>query len=133
MTSSIAPTKLTHALDHFHHNHVLLPDEYKLKVRRSREKYFDQELSISFQRTVRVADNGATNSLPPGLGDFPIYETKHYEERLPKAMAGKGGYFIPMYRMHPHCLCFSTRVALFNTYQNARLCGSSCLPKRRSP
>ena len=58
----------------------------------------DQSLSISFQRTVRVVDNSTVNSLPPGLGNFPIYRTEDYNDTLPEHMNGKEGYFIPMYR-----------------------------------
>ena len=70
----------------------------KLRIERQGPKLYPQALSISFQRTVRVADNGETNDLPPSLGTFPIYETESYEDKLPKHMAGKPGYFIPMYR-----------------------------------
>jgi hypothetical protein len=57
-----------------------------------------QTLEISFKRTVRVSDNGETNALPPSLGSFPIYSTEKYASKLPTYMAGKKGFFIPMYR-----------------------------------
>ena len=37
---------------------------------------FEQGLTISFKRTVRVADNDEENDLPPDLGSFPIYSTE---------------------------------------------------------
>ena len=57
-----------------------------------------QGVAISFKRTVRVADNNDTNHLPPGLGTFPIYRTDDFMKTLPRQMAAKGGFFIPMYR-----------------------------------
>ncbi len=70
----------------------------KLVVSRKMVKTdYNQQLSISFKRTVRVADNGPKNELPPDLGSFPIYRTKDFETQLPEHMAGKEGYFIPMY------------------------------------
>lgn len=56
-----------------------------------------QKLSISFQRTVRVADNATTNNLPPGLGCFPLYNVQEHP-KMPPAMAEKGGFFMPMYQ-----------------------------------
>ena len=70
----------------------------RIIVKRTTGFGYKQSLSISFQRTVRVADNGETNALPPSLGSFPIYATKYYKDNLPEYMAGKSGYFIPMYR-----------------------------------
>lgn len=55
-------------------------------------------LDISFHRTIRVPDNGNSNHLPPSLGTFPLYKTNDYVNKLPKAMAAKGGVFLPMYR-----------------------------------
>ena len=57
-----------------------------------------QRITFSFQRTVRVADNGETNALPPSLGSFPIYRTIDYVKSLPEHIAGKPGFFVPMYR-----------------------------------
>ena len=49
----------------------------------------NQRLSISFRRTIRVADNDETNDLPPDLGPFPVYNTKAYKGTLPRDMSGK--------------------------------------------
>jgi hypothetical protein len=66
--------------------------------RKQEEKRITQELDISFQRTVRVADNGTMNSLPPSLGSFPIYSTAEYAHTLPGSFAETDGFFISMYR-----------------------------------
>lgn len=57
------------------------------------------KLSINFQRTIRVPDDGQTHRLPPGLGKFPIYNVANYARNLPLDTVQKGGVFIPMYRM----------------------------------
>ncbi len=56
-------------------------------------------LKIQFRRTIRVPDvqNGASE-LPPSMGHFPLYPVAAYAEKLPKAMATRGGVFFPMYR-----------------------------------
>jgi hypothetical protein len=66
------------------------------------------DLWVSFERTVRVSDNGNVNSLPPSLGHFPIFNTSNYEKTLPAPMAAKGGYFLPMHRMCCLFLCANT-------------------------
>jgi len=74
-------------------------DSRRISVFRSLgERLHRQELDISFQRTVRVADNHETNNLPPGLGRFPIYEVKDYSEKLPPSMIAKVGFLLPMYQ-----------------------------------
>lgn len=57
-----------------------------------------QRLTITFHRTLRVADNQNASDLPPDCGTFPLYRTTDYEKSLPKHVSAKGGYFIPMYR-----------------------------------
>lgn len=57
-----------------------------------------ETLKISFQRTVRVPDGDGESELPPSMGTFPLYSTTNYEDKLPLAMALKGGLFMPMYR-----------------------------------
>lgn len=57
-----------------------------------------ETLKISFQRTIRVPDGDGESELPPSMGTFPLYSTANYEDKLPPAMALKGGLFMPMYR-----------------------------------
>ena len=54
--------------------------------------------SVSFQRTLRVPDDGRKYPLPPGLGRFPILRVRDYLARVPKAWRQTGGAFIPMYQ-----------------------------------
>lgn len=55
-------------------------------------------LDISFQRTVRVADNAVVNELPPSCGSFPLFNTADHADNLPEHLQNKGGLFFPMYR-----------------------------------
>lgn len=56
------------------------------------------DLEITFQRTLRIPDDGNTYPLPPGLGQFPIRRVEDYSDRVPEAWREKGGVFIPMYQ-----------------------------------
>jgi hypothetical protein len=62
--------------------------------------YLD-DLEISSRRTVRVPDNETMSKLPPNLGEFPLFQTKHYAKAMGREMAAKGGLFFPMYRESP--------------------------------
>lgn len=55
-------------------------------------------VSITFQRTLRIPDDGRTYPLPPGLGAFPIRRVRDFARRVPAAWREKGGYIIPMYQ-----------------------------------
>jgi hypothetical protein len=58
----------------------------------------NEDLQISFKRTVRVPDNQQNSHLPPSLGSFSLKEISDYADKLPESMASKGGLFFPMYR-----------------------------------
>lgn len=53
---------------------------------------------ISFQRTLRIPDDGRDYPLPPGMGRFPLHHVDDYEENLPKSWSRHGGVFLPMYQ-----------------------------------
>jgi hypothetical protein len=57
---------------------------------------FGQHLAVSFQRTLRIPDDGRAYPLPPGLGRLPIFQARDYATRLPRAWAESGGVFVPM-------------------------------------
>ncbi|KAK4541873.1 hypothetical protein LTR36_007237 [Oleoguttula mirabilis] len=65
-----------------------------------------QSLKIGFKRTVRVADNGKPNELPPDMGAFPIYRKEDYTD-LPTHVAGNKGFLIPMYQREAMWIKFS--------------------------
>ena len=54
--------------------------------------------SISFQRTLRIPDDGESYPLPPGLGVFPLSKVEDYRDRVPAEWREQGGVFMPMYQ-----------------------------------
>lgn len=56
------------------------------------------KLSIEFQRTLRIPDDGKTYPLPPGFGRFPMKHTDDYQETLPAQWKEHGGVFLPLYQ-----------------------------------
>jgi hypothetical protein len=46
---------------------------------------------ISFQRTLRIPDDGREYPLPPGLGEFPVCRVADYAGRVPEAWRERGG------------------------------------------
>lgn len=59
---------------------------------------FGDDFDVTFQRTLRIPDDGRTYPLPPGLGCFPISRVEDYSERVPGNWLEHGGIFIPMYQ-----------------------------------
>ena len=54
--------------------------------------------SMSFQRTLRIPDDGRQYPLPPGLGKFPIESVTQFADRVPQAWQGENAFLIPMYQ-----------------------------------
>lgn len=63
-------------------------------------------LVVSFQRTLRIPDDGNTYPLPPGLGRFPLRRVAEYADRVPEAWRVRGGVFLPMYQREAMWLSF---------------------------
>ena len=55
-------------------------------------------VSIRFQRTLRIPDDGTRYPLPPGLGTFPLRRVADYASRVPTEWRSKGGVMLPMYQ-----------------------------------
>ena len=72
-----------------------MPDRVRLEQGRVR---VGERFSVSFQRTLRIPDDGRRYPLPPGLGLFPVRRVADYEDRVPAAWRTRGGFFIPMYQ-----------------------------------
>lgn len=60
--------------------------------------YIGERFSVSFQRTLRIPDDGRDYPLPPGLGGFPLHCVEDYSDRLPKHWQRHNSVFIPMYQ-----------------------------------
>lgn len=62
---------------------------------------------VSFQRTLRIPDDGGSYPLPPGLGRLPVHRVDQYRETVPELWRELGGVFIPLH----------TREALWLSFQ----------------
>ncbi len=53
---------------------------------------------ISFNRTLRIPEDGRTYPLPAGMGRLPIHRVEDYADKVPESWLKEGGYFIPLYQ-----------------------------------
>ncbi|MBT5534045.1 hypothetical protein HOK31_13350, partial [Candidatus Poribacteria bacterium] len=67
----------------------------------------DAALSIDFQRTLRIPDDGRDYPLPPGLGSFPLRHTDRYLANAPASWVSQGGVMLPMYQSEAMWLSFA--------------------------
>ena len=58
---------------------------------------FGEHFAVSFQRTLRVPDDGRTYPLPPGLGLIPIHAAGEFASTVPREWRGDA-FFIPLYQ-----------------------------------
>ncbi len=55
-------------------------------------------LTLSFQRTLRIPDDGRNCPLPPGMGPFPLRHVDDYAAQLPTDWLQHGGVMLPMWQ-----------------------------------
>lgn len=65
-------------------------------------------LSISFQRTLRIPDDGTDYPLPAGLGAFPVEHVDDHLRRVPSQWLKHGGVMLPMYQGEAMYIDFSS-------------------------
>jgi hypothetical protein len=63
--------------------------------------------AVSFQRTLRVPDDGRSYPLPPGLGAFPVVPTADLRDRLPAGWTDDG-VVVPISRREALWVAFLT-------------------------
>ena len=69
----------------------------------------DATLQVTFQRTLRVPDDGRTHYLPPGLGAFPVRAVDDLPQAsVPAAWKRRGGVALPMWQGEACWLNFSS-------------------------
>ncbi|MCU0724838.1 MAG: hypothetical protein MUE73_03460 [Planctomycetes bacterium] len=61
---------------------------------------------VTFQRTLRIPDDGRDYPLPPGLGAFPLRHVDDFAERVPRPWLARGGVMLPMYQSEAMWLSF---------------------------
>ena len=62
------------------------------------EVHPEARLRISFQRTLRIPDDGNEYPLPPGLGSFPLRHVDDFASKVPAGWLRRGGVMMPMYQ-----------------------------------
>ncbi|EPS44407.1 hypothetical protein H072_1583 [Dactylellina haptotyla CBS 200.50] len=70
----------------------------------------NDNLTISFHRTIRVPDNDQDHSLPPSLGHMRLTNVSQVSSRLPEGMAAKGGLLLPMHQNEAMWISFHSRL-----------------------
>ncbi len=63
-------------------------------------------LSVAFQRTLRIPDEGKAYPLPPGLGRLPVHSVRDFAERVPRRWRDRDGVFISLYQREAMWLAF---------------------------
>ncbi|HEV2800400.1 MAG TPA: hypothetical protein VGW12_07885 [Pyrinomonadaceae bacterium] len=82
-------------------------DEDQLRVIiKDNKVYAGERLAISFQRTLRIPDDGKPYPLPPGMGEFPALDLENYEGPVPQSWRQYGSVLIPMYQGEALWLAF---------------------------
>ena len=64
-------------------------------------------VSVVFQRTLRLPDDGKDHPLPPGLGAFPLRRIDDLGAATPAAWRARGGIALPMYQGEALWMAFS--------------------------
>jgi hypothetical protein len=67
----------------------------------------EARLTVAFNRTLRIPDDGKTYPLPPGLGNFPVEHIDDYDG-IPEAWIPYGGIMLPMYQSEALWLSFNS-------------------------
>jgi hypothetical protein len=66
------------------------------------------KVSIQFQRTLRIPDDGKDYPLPPGLGAFPLRHIDDHVCRVPANWLNRGGVLLPMWQAEALWLRFDS-------------------------
>lgn len=78
-----------------------------LTVRVDRDELRLGDVTISFQRTLRIPESGV-HSLPPGLGRFPLRRIEDYPDTAPREWLATGGVMLPIYQREAMWLSFGS-------------------------
>ena len=79
------------------------------KALRARVHLPEPTVGISFQRTLRIPDDGTEYPLPAGLGNFPLRSVDDFADTLPAEWVKRGGVLMPMYQSEALWIRFSSR------------------------
>ena len=68
----------------------------------------DAQLTLTFQRTLRIPDDDDTYALPPGLGTFPLKHVDDFRSKIPRSWNEHGGVMMPMFQAEAMWIDFSS-------------------------
>lgn len=69
----------------------------------------EAQLRITFQRTLRIPDDGKPYPLPPGLGTFPLKHVDDFVKTVPDQWVKHGGVMFPMYQSEALWINFDSK------------------------
>jgi hypothetical protein len=75
-------------------------------ITKNNKVHVGERLTISFQRTLRIPDDGKLYPLPPGMGEFPVLDLENYDGSIPQSWRQHGSVLIPMYQREALWLAF---------------------------
>jgi hypothetical protein len=75
------------------------------------EVHPEAKITIEFQRTLRIPDDGRDYPLPPGIGRFPMEHLDDHTARVPDTWLSRGGVMLPMYQAEAMWLNFNPHQA----------------------
>jgi hypothetical protein len=73
------------------------------------EVFGEAMLTIEFQRTLRIPDDGREYPLPPGLGPFPVRHLDDFSRNVPRDWLKRGGVLVPMWQSEALWLNFDSQ------------------------
>ncbi len=82
------------------------------------------QASVSFQRTLRIPDDGKDYPLPPGLGRFPVCAVDDHPQ-VPEAWKKRGEMMIPLHKTEALWLNFQTRYPMALKVGSGGVCAVS--------
>jgi hypothetical protein len=85
-------------------------------------------LSVSFERTLRLPDDGRTYGLPPSLGRFPLHRVEDYAGRVPDEWLAHGGVFMPMFQREAMWIRFDAAAPHAVKIATGKVCAISGRP-----
>jgi hypothetical protein len=68
----------------------------------------DARMSINFQRTLRIPDDGQVHYLPPGLGYYPLRHVDDFAQKVPATWKQHGGVMMPMWQSEAMWISFGS-------------------------
>ena len=72
------------------------------------EVYPDARLTVDFQRTLRIPDDGKSYPLPPGIDRFTLRHVDDFADKVPPKWIEHGGAMLPMYQSEAMWIYFDS-------------------------